>query len=77
MIKSQSLSTPVLFLTFNRFATTKRVFEEIKKSKTPRLYIASDGPRENIETESKDIQEIRDYLIDNINLVEWLHKFSI
>lgn len=67
MIKSKSLSTPVLFLTFNRFATTKRVFEEIKKSKTPRLYIASDGPRENIETESKDIQEIRDYLIDNIN----------
>lgn len=67
MIQSSSFNTPVLFLTFNRLSTTKKVFEEIRKSKTPRLYISSDGPRENKMSEFKKIQEIRDYLIENID----------
>lgn len=36
---------PVLFLIFNRLDTTKKVFEQIRKVKPPRLYIASDAPR--------------------------------
>ena len=35
----------VLFLIFNRPDTTSRVFEEIRKAKPSRLYIAADGPR--------------------------------
>ena len=35
----------VLFLIFNRPDTTRKVFEEIRRAKPPRLYVAADGPR--------------------------------
>jgi len=37
--------SPVLFLVFNRPDTTIRVFEEIRKAKPAKLYVAADGPR--------------------------------
>lgn len=40
-----SLTAPVLFLVFNRPDTTQKVFEEIRKARPPRLYVAADGPR--------------------------------
>lgn len=46
-----SLETPILFLIFNRPDTTQRVFNEIKKAKPSKLYVAADGPRENKEGE--------------------------
>jgi len=57
----------VLFLVFNRSDTTKRVFEEIKNAKPPRLYIASDGPRTNKEGESETVAKIRKMLVDGID----------
>ena len=39
------LSTPVLFLIFNRPEITKQVFSAIQQAKPPRLYVAGDGPR--------------------------------
>ena len=39
------LSTPVLFLIFNRPEITKQVFNTIQQAKPPRLYVAGDGPR--------------------------------
>jgi hypothetical protein len=39
------LSTPVLFLIFNRPEITKQVFNAIQQAKPPRLYVAGDGPR--------------------------------
>jgi len=36
------LTTPVLFLVFNRLDTTKKVFEEIKKAKPKELFVAVD-----------------------------------
>ena len=67
MTQTQPLTVPVFFLTFNRFSTTKKVFNEIKKSETPRLYIASDGPRLNKPNELEKIFEIREYLLANID----------
>jgi hypothetical protein len=63
-MKTFQLNTPVLFLTFNRIDTTKKVFQEIKKAKPKQLFLASDGPRN--ENEKKVVQEIRDYLLKNI-----------
>lgn len=40
-----SLTTPILFLIFNRPEVTKRAFETIRRQKPRRLYIAADGPR--------------------------------
>jgi hypothetical protein len=39
------LSTPVLFLIFNRPEITKQVFNAIQQAKPPRLYVAGDGLR--------------------------------
>lgn len=39
------LTTPVAFIIFNRPNLTKKVFEEIRRAKPPRLYIIADGPR--------------------------------
>ncbi len=57
--------SPVLFLIFNRPEVTFRVFEEIKKVKPKKLYIASDGPRTPIENDlCKQTREV-------INLIDW------
>ena len=45
-IESDTLHAPVLFIVFNRPDTTIKVFEAIRKAKPKRLYISSDGPRE-------------------------------
>ena len=62
-----ALSTPVLLIVFKRFDTTKHVFEAIRKAKVPKLYIASDGARENIKGEFERVNEIRRYLLQNVD----------
>ena len=44
---NNKLSTPVLFLIFNRPDLTHRVFKSIREAKPQRLYIAADGPFSN------------------------------
>lgn len=39
------MKTPLLFIIFNRPEPTQRVFEEIKKVRPEKLFIAADGPR--------------------------------
>ncbi|MHA1284911.1 MAG: nucleotide-diphospho-sugar transferase [Promethearchaeota archaeon] len=41
-------NTPILFIIFNRPETTEIVFEKIASIKPKKLYIAADGPRQNI-----------------------------
>lgn len=41
------MKSPILFLIFNRPSSTAQVFQEIRKAKPPRLYVAADGPRAN------------------------------
>jgi hypothetical protein len=45
MNDSQTLTTPVAFLIFNRPATTQRVFDAIARARPPKLLIIADGPR--------------------------------
>jgi len=61
------LKTAVLFLIFNRLDTTKQVFEAIRKAKPPRLYIASDGPRDSSPDEDNKVKAVRDYVIGHID----------
>lgn len=61
------LQTPVLFLVFNRLDTTKQVFGAIRQAKPPRLYVASDGARSDREGELEKVQEVRDYITNNID----------
>ena len=61
------LNTAVLFLIFNRLDITKRVFKAIRQAKPPRLYIAADGARANKKGERKNVQAVRDYIIQNVD----------
>lgn len=61
------LKVPILLLTFNRKDTTLEVFNSIKEVKPLRLYIASDGPRESKKGEREKVEEIREYILNNID----------
>lgn len=61
------MKSPILFLIFNRPDTTKIVFDEIRKAKPPRLYVAADGARASREGESEICDQTRSIL----SLVDW------
>ena len=54
-----TLTSPVLFLIFNRPETTQQVFSAIKKAKPPRLYVAADGPRSDYPNEAESCEIVR------------------
>lgn len=61
------LSTPVLFLIFNRPDTTQRVFDEIRKAKPPQLFVAADGPRKDRSADCELCKKTREI----IQQVDW------
>ena len=61
------LEVPILFLVFNRLDTTILVFSAIKKIQPSKLYIASDGPRESRPEEIKAVNDVREFLLSNID----------
>lgn len=62
------LSTPILFLIFNRLDTTERVFAEIRKQAPRRLYIAADGPRPGKgESERLACESVRNWVVAHID----------
>ncbi len=61
------MNKAILFLIFNRIEYTKQVFEQIALAQPPRLYIASDGPRSDVNGEVEEVEKIRKYVLDNIN----------
>jgi hypothetical protein len=54
------LKTAILFLVFNRPDPTREVFEAIRTSRPPRLYIAADGPRGDRSGEVERCAQVRD-----------------
>ena len=56
------LTTPVVFITFNRLDTAQEVFEQIKKAAPRKLYLISDGARQNRQGEAKKAAEVRGYI---------------
>jgi len=64
--KKNPLKTPVLFLIFNRPDCTQKVFNEIRKAKPKQLFIAADGPRENISKDKEKCKKTRE-IVKNID----------
>ncbi len=71
---SVPLTTPVLFIAFNREKPARMVMEAIRQARPPRLYFACDGPRN--EEEKERCETVRAL----VSMVDWeceLHtKFS-
>lgn len=61
------MNTPVLFLIFNRPEYTKRVYEEIRKARPTKLFVAADGPRRERPGEAELCQEAREI----IKTIDW------
>lgn len=61
------MNKAVLFLIFNRPDYTKTVFEAIKMAKPPRLYIASDGPRDSVAGEKELVENLRKDIVKSID----------
>ena len=57
---NKQLNTPVLLLGFTRFQTAQKVFDEIRKVKPKKFFLAVDGPRENKPNEEALCQKTRD-----------------
>lgn len=64
---AQVFDTPILFLVFNRIEPTKLVFSAIRDIKPTKLYIAADGPRPNKKGEVEKVDEVRGYILENID----------
>ena len=62
-----SLTTPVLFMIFNRPDTTQKVFNAIRQAKPKQLFVAADGPREETEGEKEKCKQARKV----IEQVDW------
>lgn len=63
----KELTTPILFIIFNRPDTTKGVFEAIRKAKPPKLFVAADGPRPDKPGEWEKCQKVREI----VTAVDW------
>jgi len=59
--------TAVLFIIFNRPDTTAKVFEQIKKARPKKLYIAADGPRADRPNEELICNQTR----ETATAVDW------
>src|SRR5665647_2682566 len=59
--------TPILFIIFNRLDTTKQVFAQIKNAQPAQLFIAADGPRTDREGEKEKCEEVRQWVLDQID----------
>ena len=66
-INSSALEIPILFLVFNRIDTTIQVFSAIKEAKPVKLYVASDGARESKLDEIEKVNEVRNFILSNID----------
>jgi len=58
---------PILFLVFNRPETTRHVFQSIRKVQPSVLYIAADGPRDGFDGENELVEEVKNYILGNID----------
>ena len=58
---------PILFIIFRRKDVALRSFERIKACKPAKLYIACDGPRNNVDNERELVEATRDAILDQID----------
>lgn len=71
---NENIRVPILFMIFNRPEKTEQVFDIIRRVRPEKLYISSDGPRENVPTDQKLIEETRK-IVEDIDWKCQVHRF--
>lgn len=66
-LKQHKCITPMLFIVFNRPSCTARVFEAIRNARPRQLFIAADGPRQQISTDEINCLLVREI----VSQVDW------
>lgn len=66
-VKDSEFETPILLLLFNRIEYTKVIFSKIKEIRPAYLFVAADGPRLSVDNEASICEEVRNYVINNID----------
>ena len=61
------ITTPVLFLVFNRPEKTQQSFDAIRRAKPAKLYVAADAPRSNKKDDIILCQKVREIVLN----VDW------
>lgn len=61
------LVTPVALVVFNRLDCVIEVFEKIRQAKPEKLYIISDGAREDRAGEEEKVKAVREYIENHID----------
>ncbi|NQU27789.1 MAG: hypothetical protein HQ528_05835 [Candidatus Marinimicrobia bacterium] len=61
------ISTPILFLVYNRPNLTKQVFDTIRTAKPDKLYIAADGPKLSSASDKISTDQVREI----VQSVDW------
>jgi len=56
---NSNFKVPILIIAFNRFDTVERVFEVVTKIKPKKLYIALDGPRDNVSSDEEKCLRVK------------------
>lgn len=65
-MKQIKLTTPVLFLAFNRPKQTARVFETIRQAQPSKLYVAVDAPREGRQDDVENNNAVK-HIVENVD----------
>lgn len=63
---NKPITSPVLFMVFNRPEKTKAVFDVIKSVKPKMLYISADAPRVNIKSDYEKCKKVKE-IVTNID----------
>lgn len=59
MNKNNPITTPVLFMVFNRPEKTQQVFDSIRKVRPTKLYVAVDAPREGRQDDVENNNKVK------------------
>lgn len=66
VMNNKPLTTPVLLLAFNRPELTKQVFEQIRKVRPTKLYVAVDAPRDGRSDDVQNCNKVKEIVNDAI-----------
>lgn len=69
----EKVKVPILLIAFNRLFAVQKVFEQIREYRPYQFFIVADGPRKDSATDDVKCQEVRAWLMKNVDWECELH----